>query len=475
MSRIPKALNIDQGTASYLQWALQSPGDINLGAGGLSTGACRALARTPPVAGIIRTRANQVAEWCRPQEDEFSVGFQIGARDKNQKITRELAKQIDEATDKVMEGGGEFFPGGLEAYARAVTVDSLIGDLTYTEIGEYKKNPKTDSVGELLWFMPADPTYIRRWISDDQIRERQWFMQQDDVAFIQYMDNEITARWTKDQLYMGIRNPRSWTYSGGYGHPELEELVSIVAWIVHGLVTNGSNYMTGLHGNMMLVLKSAMKSPRFEQIERLIHAALSGVASNRKTPVIQINPAMNESIEPIELGKTSNADMQYADWINFLVKIVCALYAMDPAEMGFIFGNEGVKNQQYANSPLDRIINSKERGLRPLLRAIARWIDEAVFKRFYPRLKFNFVGFDAQTQKDRDEATSRAVKEWMTVNEARAERRMPRLEHPAADLPLNTLFQLENSLQAPAIIEIDSVSAWLNGTKQRPKPFSQAA
>ena len=472
---IPKALNIDQSTASYLQWALQSPGDINLGAGGLSTGACRALARTPPVAAIIRTRCNQSAEWQRPQEDEFSVGFQITPRDKNQRVTKSLAKEIDEATEKVMAAGADYFPGGLEAWDRATNVDSLTADLAFTEIGEYKKNPKTDTVGELLWFAPADPTYIRRWITSEQIQNRQWFAGDNETAFVQYMDNEITAEWTKHQMHMGIRNPRSWTYTGGYGHPELEELVSIVAWAVHAFATNGSNYMTGMHGNMMLVLKSSMKTNRFEQIERMIHAALSGVASNRKTPVIQVNPAMNEDIIPVELGKTSNADMQYADWINFLVKVICSLYAMDPAEMGFIFGNEGVKNQQYANSPLDRIVNSKERGLRPLLRAKGRWVDEFLFRRFYPRLKFNYVGFDAQTQKERDAADSLAVKEWLTVNEVRASRNRERIEHPAADLPLNNLFQLENSLQAPPIIEVDSVSAWLNGQKQRPRLYTQAA
>jgi hypothetical protein len=289
------------------------------------------------------------------------------------------------------------------------------------------------------------------------------------------MDDQVTAKWRKDQMQMCIRNPRSWTFVGGYGHPELEELVSVVAWIMHSLVSNGSNYMTGLHGNVLLVLKAAMKSGRFDQIERMIHAAFSGTSSNRKTPVVQLNPNLNESIEPVELGKTSNADMQYSDWVNFLIKIACALYAMDPAEMGFLYGNEGVKNQQFANSPLDRIVNSKERGLRPLMRAKGRWIDDGIFKQCFPTLKFGYVGFDAQTQKERDEADVRAVQHWATPNDIRIKRRMKPLDHPAADLPLSPLFTLQDSLQPPPIAEIDSVSAWLNGVKQRRALYTEPA
>lgn len=472
----PKTLNLDHATSTTIEWALKSPGDINLGAGGLSNGACRMLARTPPVAGIIRTRTNQQAEWHKPQEDEFSVGAKITMRDPNEKMSATMAREADKAMEAWMEGGRDFFPGGVEGVGRALSVDSLIGDLAFLEIGAYKPKYIPSSKEELLWFKPVDPIGMRREITDEQVRSRKWYAQDDGrVAFTQWMDNEEVARLTAKEIYMCIRNPRSWDFVGGYGHPELEELVSIVSWVIHAMVSNGSQYMTGLHGNVLIVLKSAMKSGRFEQVERIIHAALSGAVSNRKTPVVQISSTLNEAIEAIDLRKNNNADMQYSDWINFLVKVICALYAMDPAEMGFLYGSEGVKNQQYANSPLDRIVNSKERGLRPFVRAMARWYDEAIFKRFWPRLKFQFVGFDAQSQKDRDEAEAKALGLYLTPNEVRARHNLPRIDHPAADLPLHNAFTLQESLQPPAIIEPDTVSAWLNGTRQQRRPFAQAA
>ena len=134
-----------------------------------------------------------------------------------------------------------------------------------------------------------------------------------------------------------------------------------------------------------------------------------------------------------------------------------------------------MKNQQYANSPLDRIITSKERGLRPLVRHMGMWINTWLIKPYWPKIQLEFGGFDVQTAKEKDEADREAVERWLTPNEIRADRGRGPIEHPAADLPLNTLFQLEESVQPPPVVEFDSMSAWVTGTRAQPVPFQDAA
>lgn len=475
-SPTPKAHNIDTTTAEFLRMARLFPGDFHLGAGGLSITACRLLARSPFIASILRTRNNQQAEFQRVQEDEYALGFRIGPRDPKAKITKSIYRRIDQASRAILEGGGDWFPGGLEAATRALTVDSLTCDLAFFEILEYNPNPKARDVGEYLGFVPVDPLYIRRFADEADLDRRQWFLRSQGPAFYQFIDNEVTAQWQAHEMKMCVRNPRTWAFTGSYGHPEIEELVQIIIWTSHALMSNGATYMTGLHGNKMFVLKTAMTSGRFEQVANMVHAALNGTPLNRQTPVIPLNQTLGEDLVALDMGKTSNAEMQFSDWINFLMKVTCAIFGMDSAEINFLYGNEVEQTKAFQDSPLNRVVASKERGLRPYMRSLGRWIDDAIFKRFWPDLKFSYRGFDAQSQRDRDEADVTAVSHWMTPNEIRARRMLPPIAHPAADHPLNPMFSIQESFQPPAVVDISSPFAWVNGKQQRKRPpFSEPA
>ena len=472
----PKAHNIDTLTAEFLRTARLFPSDFHLGAGGLSITACRLLARSPFISAIIRTRNNQQAEFQRVQDDEYSLGFRIEPRQPGARVNRTLARQIDQATSAILEAGRGWFPGGLEAFTRAITIDSLTTDLAFFQVLEYNPNPKARDVGEFLGMVPTDPAYIRRTADDTDLDRRMWYQPSSGPAFYQFIDNEVTATWEAHELKMCVRNPRSWVHTGGYGHPEIEELVQVIIWTIHALVTNGATYMTGLHGNKMFVLKTAMTSGRFEQVANMVQAALSGTPLNRQTPIIPLNQAMGEELSAVDMGKTSNAEMQFADWINFLMKMTCAIFGMDSAEINFLYGNEVESSKAFQDSPLSRIVSSKERGLRPYMRALGRWIDEAVVSRFWPALKFSYRGFDSQSQKDRDNADTTAIQNWMTPNEVRARRMLPPIDHPAADMPLNPLFTIQDSFQPPAIVDVSSPFAWFNGRLQRKRaPFSEGA
>jgi len=464
----PKSKNIDLWVAQAMWSVINTPIEVHYGASGLSYAALRRLARTPQVAAILRTRGNQVAEWAKRQPDPFSTGWKIRIDDYVKKETEKDRTDIAYCEALVEGGGGPWFLGGQESFFKAITRDSLMYDKVTFEI---VKDPVT---GLPIAMVPVDPETIRRVEPPDEDKsDERW--DYNGVAYSQWIDGQEKATFTNMELAWGARNPRTELGVIGHGHPEMEELIYIVSNIINSMASNAANYLTGVNGNTMVVFKTRMGKERFQAVERLVHSALMGPRQNRKTPFIQIDPTLGEDIGTVSLGVPSNADMQYADWINFLLRTICAVFCIDPAEMGFIFGNEGVKNQQYANSPLDRIINSKERGLRPLLRSIAQWINYWVIKPYWPRLKFEFVGFDAQTAKDKDDANAKKVMLWKTPNQIRVEEGDPPLDHPAADLPLHANFTLDNSLEPPPVAEYDSAGAWLNGRRVRRPAFSEAA
>ena len=72
---------------------------------------------------------------------------------------------------------------------------------------------------------------------------------------------------------------------------------------------------------------------------------MSTVYNSHKIPVIQ-----GIDLEWIDLQQT-NRDMEFTEWIKFLMVLVCAVYRMDPSELGFqfqdaarVWGQDSVKD-----------------------------------------------------------------------------------------------------------------------------------
>jgi hypothetical protein len=141
--------------------------------------------------------------------------------------------------------------------------------------------------------------------------------------------------------------------------------------------------------------------------------------------------------------------------------------------MGYVVGAEGAKSNFISASPMDKILQSKERGLRPLLRAVQSWIDYYVIKPTWPQLKFEFAGFDASNEREKHDMDMAAVTTYRTPNELRAERGLEPLATAIADLPLNAFFSqaaqkiLENDV-APPQFDIDNVGAFVDGRRLPP-------
>lgn len=118
----------------------------------------------------------------------------------------------------------------------------------------------------------------------------------------------------------------------------------------------------------------------------------------------------------------------------------CSLFQMDPAEQGDIFGNEGQKQQMNQTSPSDRIFASKERGLRPLMRRIARWLNDFLIAPYWPGYKLVFVGFDAQSEERKLDLDLKAATTFLSPNELRIERGLQPFDDPVSKRPLNALY-----------------------------------
>lgn len=397
-------------------------GDTHHGtATGLSYATLRALSRVPLISAIIQTRINQIAEFARPQPDRYTPGFIIRRRDGGEVDDPTRAK-IDALTAWLMTCGDPDLVGmtTLEALIRQITRDSLVFDQACFEV---IFNPST---GLPAGVKAVDAATIRRAAVSEEERNSG---RRDParVAYVQVIEGRIVAHFTAREMAWGVRRPRAELAANGYGFPELEEASSTIIDIVHSKAYNSANFTHGLHLSGILAVKSKMSPALFRAFRREFYSMLQGPAGAKKTPIIQLDPEQKEEISSVSLSN-NNRDMEFSAWLNFLIKEVCALYQLDPAEIGYMFGNEGQTNSLNSSGPSERILHSREKGLRPTLRALEGWLNRWVISAFTDELELSFVGVEADSEERRIKATVDKVKAFMTVNEARASFDLPPLE-----------------------------------------------
>lgn len=433
----PKAFDFSPTDFSMAYSGERPVRDNNPGSA-LSCDAYRAIARYPFIAPIIQRRLNQIAEFCVPQATTYSNGCKVMLRHLKQKMTPAAERQAREILDVMLRAGGKYAPGGLEAFNRRFMRDSLELDWAMGEVIETKG-------GKPWGFKALDAaTMMRARPSADALAEGRW--EPDDVSYVQVIDDRIVNRWRADEIFGGIRRPRTWIRSMGYGYPEPDEGITVITNILNAMTYNSVNFTNGVHASSILAVYSKMAPELWEAFKMQVTAFLHGVRNGKRLPMVRLDPGeageggVRDRIESVNLSM-DNEKMGYSDWLNFNFKLMCAIYQMDPAEVGFVYGTEGMSSALSSAGPGERVKYSKEGGLRPLLRASETWLNEAIVQKIDPDFHFAYVGLDSLSQKEKLELDKMAVETYASLNDVRASNDFPKIDLECADWPMNPTFQ----------------------------------
>jgi hypothetical protein len=376
------------------------------------------LSKHPLVSSIVQTRVNQVAEFAQYTSDD-DLGFRIVLRDRNKEPTDKDRQNIKDMVSFLQSCGSETldFELTFESFIRAIIRDSLIYDQCCFEIVRNKK-------GKVVAFQPVDSSTIRRTkiTKDEREAGRRDY---ENYAYVQVVNNKIVAQFKQEDLCFGVRRPRTSLKSRKYGFPELEELITTLSDIRSAEIYNSANFSNGINANGIIAIKSKMDPKLFRSFRREFYQMLTGVNNAKRTPLIQLDPDTNEDVRSINLSQ-SNKEMEYNNWINYLIKVLCSVYQMDPAEIGFVFGSEGQSSALIQSDPSARIIMGKEKGLRPLVRSLGSWINKYIIYQIDPTLELEFIGLESVPTKMRVELEEHRMK-YMTINEIRASHDLPEI------------------------------------------------
>lgn len=256
----------------------------------------------------------------------------------------------------------------------------------------------------------------------------------DKPEFVQVVNGQIENVYTRDELAFGIRNPRSDIYIQGYGYGELEQLVTIVTAHLYAEEYNRRFFQQGSAPKGILTFRGDSMTPdQLEGFKRQWRATLEGVENAWRTPILQ----SEQGIEWTDLHP-SNREMEYNAWIEYLIKITCAVFLIDPAELNFDLHGGVQQTPLFESSQEWKLKASRDRGLKPLLRFIAKLINENIISKIDDHFVFDFVGLDELTEQEKHTLRTEQVSSYLTLNEVRRADDLGDLEY--GDIPMNPTY-----------------------------------
>lgn len=462
---------------------------------GMSYGLLRNMAKTPIINAIIRTRLNQVASFSEPQEDRYSLGFVIEKKplrhedkDSSKKLTRQEMKEIEFLTNFVNNCGinNSFEGDDFDTFIRKVTRDSLVYDQMCFEIVPDRK-------GYPMEFMAVDASTIRIAESFDDDEYKRLTQQAQHSAsiqgrqikgyypnFVQIWQNEIRAEFYPWEMCMGIRNPTTDVRSNGYGISELEELVSTITSLLWGEEYNRRFFKQGSMPKGMFRVSGNVSETRLREFRQFWQSTMQGVWNSWRLPIIQ-----SDQIEYVDLQKT-NQEMEFSNWIEFLIKVSCAIYSIDPAEVNFPLSGGANSSAMFEGSNEQRLEHSRDKGLAPILRFLQKRMNKYLVGAFYGgKYRFRFVGIDALTPKDEQEMDVKALNNYETLDEVRVRRGLSALgEDKGGNLIMNPNYMQymnQKAMEAsgaemgmPGMDDMDQTGEAAPGNEEDQNPFTKS-
>ena len=420
-----------------------------------------------PISAIINTRQNQVAAFAQkgPKGDDRKPGWRV--EKKEGETTEDDLKRIkeveyffehqhvkvpDEIT-KRLKRGLDFPETDFEGFLRMVvrdrlTLDAVAGEKTRTPAGKLFS----------VWNLDAARIWraFRKEVREDgpnitaALEAATWMQERgptpdsfDEIDYVQeYRGREYTGWPAKDFIY-GFANPRTNMESYGYGYSELEMMVSIVTAILNAIAYNKAQFTNGSLPPGFLTLYGDWDEEQVEGFKREMEMRLQGPSNQQRLGILWSSSqgdgkAGNRAAEWISM-RGMNREMEYHQWLDWLLNIACALYQIAPEEIGIkSWGGGGESAPMFDKGPMAQLKHSKDKGLKPLLTWIAGIINKEIISEFYDDLVFKFINIEPEDEGVRtDLMTKRVSAGYETVNMARQKNGEPKIEETWADAPAN--------------------------------------
>lgn len=415
--------------------------------GVLSFSVLRRMGDIHIVKSIVSTRVEQIMNFMDFSEDEQKEGYTIRKKKSlfstgDEKLTNEDKKKISEIVEFLEKGGWTDKwdnVDSLQEFISKIMSDSLTLDQLAFEMVRNR-------MWELQKFRAVDASLIRFLDSVDP-RQREGFEQYRFKGHLprycmvwdeMILHNPITKEpilYYPWELGFGIRNKTSDVRRNGYGVSELETLVNIITWILWGFSYNANFFSQGSQPKGFINIKNPnISNSTLQEFRQAWTQTMAGVSNSHRTPVIN-----GIDLEWVDLQKLSNRDMEFNEWIKFLIIMTCSVYRIDPSELGFnfkesqqIFGQDGQR---------ERLKHSREKGLKPLLIFLQGVITKYIVSELDENYEFAFTGIEVEDEEAQVKLDSEKLSSGMVSMQDIFKKYNGRDFDPEKDIILNQVYQ----------------------------------
>lgn len=242
-----------------------------------------------------------------------------------------------------------------------------------------------------------------------------------EIAYIQVIRGQKTAEWTTNEMVYDMMNPRS---NSPYGLAPLESLMVVVSSSLKaglynlGYLTEG-NIPEGFFGVPKEWTPQMIKD--FQENWDAVMAGDEAATSKLKfTPEGSYQPAKKPN------------DMAWESFSDWLMKVTCALFDVDPKEIGFHPNKGGLGGSAAAVQGAE---TSDAKGLVPLAQFVEEIFTEIIQNELgHPDLKFHFKGLVGKDEKLEAEVNEIKIRSGQrTINEIRTDDGLDPDPSPQAD------------------------------------------
>jgi len=402
---------------------------------------------TPVVGSVINTRVFQLQNFLRFTDNNKEEGYIIRKKrsifdKKSNESNKEERVKIEYIVNFLENGGLKSkwdINDDLHDFVRKIMRDSL----TYDQLAaECERNRRFELIGmtaidasTVRILETVDPRF--RELSKQRYKEQ--FGQLPRYAQV-YQSNVMKNPFTQEdivfypwELMYAQRNKSTALDKNGYGTSEIEILLDIITWSLWGMQYNGNFFKQGSNPKGFINLKDGgANMDVVNDFRQTWRQMLAGVNNSHKIPVFS-----GIDLEWIDL-QSNNRDMEFQQWMEFLIIMICSVFTIDPSELGYqfqkqaqIFGQTGQK---------ERIQHSKKKGLKPLLlfleKVLTKWIVSEIDKDY----ELVFTGIDNSDEAEIVDLIAKKIAAGTVSFESAFEAEMGRKYNPKTDTILNPVF-----------------------------------
>lgn len=399
--------------------------------------------RNTVIAAIVQLRTWQVAQFAVPQQSRYDKGFKIVLRDRRDKKKAMTPAEQKEAQqiERMLMSTGFLLPNekptGRDTF-RTFLKKSVRDILIYDQWCFEKIRDRRGQVSRFIC-LPAET--IRPAVVDHEHMDPVEMTSR--VSHVQVYEDTVIAEFSPEDIAWCVMNPRSDLRVNDFGFSPIEQLIQLVTAWLFGFEYNQRFFSQGSAVKGVLNIKGTIPDRQLRAFRRMWYAQVSGVTNAWRTPILN-----SDDIQWISMHST-NREMEFSAWMDWLTKLTCAIYGVDPVEINFQYGNTGQSSSLNQPDNEKRITESKDKGLRPLMDHIEDSLNQHIVWELNPDFEFDFVGLDAKSEEAEREARIKEVQNYRTIDEVRADMEEDPLPNGQGKVILNTVFlQFSQAQQA---------------------------